>query len=122
MESAKRESMNYTYLDTPIGRLLIAGNEEAIYEIRFPNKKSAMKPEPGWVESSRKCRPAELCPTNRDRVRHRNDHPGTAAPAKSHFSHSASPVRAWVKSRSNSAPPAEHRQHEPAVGCARARA
>ena len=45
--------MNYTYLDTPIGRLLIAGDDEVVREIRFPNKKTAGKPERGWVESSR---------------------------------------------------------------------
>jgi len=38
--------MNYCYLETPIGRLLLAGDETAVYQIQFaPNS-----PEAGWVK------------------------------------------------------------------------
>ena len=45
--------MNYTCLDTPIGPLLIAGDEEAIRHIAFPKNGKARRPEPGWRESAR---------------------------------------------------------------------
>jgi len=45
--------MNYTYLDTPIGPLLIAGDREAIRLIAFPKNGKAQRPEPEWTESSR---------------------------------------------------------------------
>jgi methylated-DNA-[protein]-cysteine S-methyltransferase len=41
--------MNYAYLDTPIGPLLIAGDEHVVRRIDFPNKEA--RPEAGWVES-----------------------------------------------------------------------
>ena len=38
--------MNYCYLETPIGRLLLAGDETAVRQIQFaPNS-----PDPGWVK------------------------------------------------------------------------
>jgi len=43
--------MNYAYLDTPIGPLMIAGDEHAVRRIDFPNKEA--KPETGWVESAK---------------------------------------------------------------------
>lgn len=43
--------MNYAYLDTPIGTLLIAGNAAAVHRITFPRHGRAAKPEPGWQES-----------------------------------------------------------------------
>ncbi|MGH9559544.1 MAG: methylated-DNA--[protein]-cysteine S-methyltransferase [Bryobacteraceae bacterium] len=45
--------MNYSYLETPIGRLLIAGDETAIRRIEFPQGKNPGRPEDGWVESAR---------------------------------------------------------------------
>ena len=45
--------MNYTYLETPIGMLLIAGDNEAVRRIDFPKNGKASKPEQGWIESSR---------------------------------------------------------------------
>jgi methylated-DNA-[protein]-cysteine S-methyltransferase len=44
--------MNYCILDTPIGPLLIAG-DESIRAIRFPENGIAARPEPEWIESSR---------------------------------------------------------------------
>ena len=43
--------MNYCYLDSPVGRLLIAGDREALHSIAFPEKNRPRKPEPGWTES-----------------------------------------------------------------------
>ena len=43
--------MNYCYLDTPIGRLLIAGDDAAVRRIEFPKDGQAGRPEAGWVES-----------------------------------------------------------------------
>lgn len=45
--------MNYSYLDTPIGTLLIAGDAEAIRYINFPKGKHAVKPQRDWMESAR---------------------------------------------------------------------
>ena len=43
--------MHYCYLDSPAGRLLIAGDDEALRYIGFPDKTRPRKPEPGWIES-----------------------------------------------------------------------
>lgn len=45
--------MNYAYLETPIGTLLIAGDEEAVRRIDFPKHGKASTPQRGWTESSR---------------------------------------------------------------------
>ncbi len=45
--------MNYVYLETPIGTLLIAGDDEAVRRIEFPKNGRAARPEAGWHESSR---------------------------------------------------------------------
>lgn len=45
--------MNYCYLDTPIGTLLIAGDDEAVRRIEFPNHGKPGKPERDWNESAR---------------------------------------------------------------------
>jgi methylated-DNA-[protein]-cysteine S-methyltransferase len=45
--------MNYCHLETPIGPLLIAGDEHAVRLIAFPKEGKAAKPEPGWTESKR---------------------------------------------------------------------
>jgi methylated-DNA-[protein]-cysteine S-methyltransferase len=45
--------MIYTYLETPIGMLLIAGDEEAVRRIEFPKNGKAAWPEADWRESSR---------------------------------------------------------------------
>jgi methylated-DNA-[protein]-cysteine S-methyltransferase len=43
--------MYYCYLDSPIGPLLIAGDNDALRSIAFPDKGRPRKPEPGWTES-----------------------------------------------------------------------
>jgi methylated-DNA-[protein]-cysteine S-methyltransferase len=48
--------MNYCYLDTPIGTLLVAGDEQGVHRITFPLKEKpgeAAPPEEGWTESAR---------------------------------------------------------------------
>jgi len=45
--------VNYCYLESPIGTLLLAGDDEAMRRIEFPKNGEAAKPEPGWRESSR---------------------------------------------------------------------
>jgi methylated-DNA-[protein]-cysteine S-methyltransferase len=45
--------MNYSYLESPIGTLLIAGDADAIHEINFPKNGRARRPEADWTESSR---------------------------------------------------------------------
>ena len=45
--------MNYAYLETPVGILLIAGDDGAVECISFPRHGKAAKPEPGWQESQR---------------------------------------------------------------------
>ncbi len=45
--------MNYAYLDTPVGTLLIAGDASAVLQITFPSQGKAVKAEAGWVKSER---------------------------------------------------------------------
>ena len=45
--------MNYAYLETPIGTLLIAGDADVVLQITFPSRGKAAKAEAGWVESQR---------------------------------------------------------------------
>jgi methylated-DNA-[protein]-cysteine S-methyltransferase len=40
--------MRYTYLDSPVGRLLLAGDEAGLRLIRFPSERSEAEPGPGW--------------------------------------------------------------------------
>ena len=41
--------MYYCYLDTPIGELLLAGGDEALCLIGFPDGPARRRPEPDWV-------------------------------------------------------------------------
>jgi 6-O-methylguanine DNA methyltransferase, ribonuclease-like domain len=41
----------YTYLESPVGRLLIAGNQTGLQWIGFPEGKGAKEPEAGWIMS-----------------------------------------------------------------------
>jgi methylated-DNA-[protein]-cysteine S-methyltransferase len=45
--------VNYAYLDTPVGALLIAGDADSLQRIAFPRRGHAVKPKPGWQESQR---------------------------------------------------------------------
>ena len=44
--------MKYCYLDTPIGTLLIAGEDNAVRLIAFPRNGKPRRPEAGWTESA----------------------------------------------------------------------
>jgi methylated-DNA-[protein]-cysteine S-methyltransferase len=49
--------VNYCYFDSPIGPLLIAGDQEGVRQIHFPKHGgskpgTAVKPERGWIESN----------------------------------------------------------------------
>jgi methylated-DNA-[protein]-cysteine S-methyltransferase len=46
------QMIQFSFLDTPVGTLLIAG-DDALRTIRFPRESRARKPEPHWVESRR---------------------------------------------------------------------
>ena len=41
--------MYYCYLDTPIGELLLAGDEDALCLVGFPEGKMRHEPEPEWI-------------------------------------------------------------------------
>jgi methylated-DNA-[protein]-cysteine S-methyltransferase len=43
--------MKYCYADSPIGPLLIAGDERAVHLIAFPRNGKPRRPEAGWTES-----------------------------------------------------------------------
>jgi methylated-DNA-[protein]-cysteine S-methyltransferase len=43
--------MNYCILESPIGPLLIAGDQEGVRQIQFPKHGKAANPEQGWIES-----------------------------------------------------------------------
>jgi methylated-DNA-[protein]-cysteine S-methyltransferase len=44
--------MIYRYLDTPIGKLLIAGDRNTVRRIEFPKNGEPRGPDAGWLESS----------------------------------------------------------------------
>ncbi len=44
------EQIYYAYLDTPVGRLLLAGTARELRRIEFPRGGAGRKPERGWVE------------------------------------------------------------------------
>lgn len=46
--------MQYTYLETPLGSLLIAGDESAVRTICFPEGRLSQAPEPGWTQATPK--------------------------------------------------------------------
>ena len=43
------KQMKYTYLDSPVGRLLLVGSERGLAGVHFVNGKSVKKPENGWL-------------------------------------------------------------------------
>lgn len=43
--------MDYTWLQTPIGRLFIAGDSQGLRHIEFPNKKKKIYIDPAWTEN-----------------------------------------------------------------------
>ncbi len=45
--------MYYCYLETPIGDLLLAGDEQALYLLGFPEGSMRREPEPDWIYSEK---------------------------------------------------------------------
>ena len=45
--------MYYCYIDSPIGELLLAGDDEALTMIGFPEGKMRRKPASDWVENKK---------------------------------------------------------------------
>ncbi len=43
------KTIYFTYMDSPAGRLLLAGDENGLKLIAFPEGKGSRKPESGWV-------------------------------------------------------------------------
>lgn len=50
--------MYYTYLKTPIGKLLLAGSENELRLISFPEGAMRKQPEPDWIQSEKPFREA----------------------------------------------------------------
>jgi methylated-DNA-[protein]-cysteine S-methyltransferase len=44
--------MVYAYVQSPVGKLLLAGDEAGLKWIRFPGEEPGREPEPGWKASS----------------------------------------------------------------------
>ena len=42
-------SLSYSYTDSPVGRLLLAGDAEALHYLSFPSGHKAFGPKPGWT-------------------------------------------------------------------------
>jgi len=41
-------SLEYTYMESPVGRLLLAGKGEVLHYLSFPTGKMFFRPEPDW--------------------------------------------------------------------------
>jgi methylated-DNA-[protein]-cysteine S-methyltransferase len=48
----------YTHIESPAGRLLLAGGERGLQLISFPHGRHARRPEPGWREERKPLEPA----------------------------------------------------------------
>jgi methylated-DNA-[protein]-cysteine S-methyltransferase len=42
------QALSYTHTDSPVGRLLLAGDAEALHIVSFPGGSRAVSPDPGW--------------------------------------------------------------------------
>ena len=45
--------LSYTYLESPVGRLLLAGDDDALHFVSFPSGDKAIRPKPEWIRSER---------------------------------------------------------------------
>jgi methylated-DNA-[protein]-cysteine S-methyltransferase len=56
------ETVCYTHLESPVGKLLLASGEQGLQLISFPDGRHAKQPEPGWREERKPLEPviAEL--------------------------------------------------------------
>lgn len=50
--------MYYAYIESPVGRLLLAGEEAGLKRICFPSEGKRYRPEPGWRRDSEALGPA----------------------------------------------------------------
>ena len=46
-----QDAMSYTFVDSPVGRLMLAGTPGAITDLRFMDVAGALQPEAGWTRS-----------------------------------------------------------------------
>ena len=46
----ENNEMNYRYIESPIGHLLLAGDEPRLKVIGFPSGKGMVTPDPDWIE------------------------------------------------------------------------
>src|SRR5947209_6171045 len=49
---------NYTYMESPVGRLLLAGDEAGLQLVAFTEGKRAIRPEPDWRDDAEPLRRA----------------------------------------------------------------
>lgn len=48
-----KDSIYYDYMDSPIGELLLAGTQDALHFIGFPQGKGRISPKPDWKQASK---------------------------------------------------------------------
>ena len=48
---AEQQALAYTFLESPVGRLLIAGNDQGLWQVSFVSGKDAREPSARWHES-----------------------------------------------------------------------
>jgi methylated-DNA-[protein]-cysteine S-methyltransferase len=46
------ETVNYRYIDSPIGAILIAGDDDGLHYIGFPEGKGRIEPGAGWIRDN----------------------------------------------------------------------
>ena len=51
--TSERDSVRYTWLDSPVGRLLVAGDEAALILIGFERGRRPLQPAPAWIPAER---------------------------------------------------------------------
>ena len=49
---------HYTYMESPVGRLLLAGDETGLQRVAFAEGGKALQPEPNWSDDARPLRQA----------------------------------------------------------------
>lgn len=43
--------LNYTYIDNPVGSLMVPGDDDGLHFLCFPNSCNAIAPRSGWYQS-----------------------------------------------------------------------
>jgi methylated-DNA-[protein]-cysteine S-methyltransferase len=43
--------LSYTHIDSPVGSLMVAGDDDALHYLSFPNSPNAIKPRPDWHQT-----------------------------------------------------------------------